>query len=43
MMLPTREKTITSAMVTAHSALGKSLGFFISAMKEGRVICPMKV
>lgn len=34
---------MTSQIVTARSALGKSLGSFISAMKLGSVICPMKV
>ena len=37
------ENTITSQMVTAHKALGKSFGSFISAMKLGIVIWPMKV
>ena len=40
---PTQPKTMTSAMVTAHRAFGKSFGFFISAIKLGRVICPMNV
>lgn len=38
MMEPTKENNMTSAMVTAHRALGKSLGSFISAMNDGRVI-----
>ena len=42
-MLPARLKTMISAMVTAHSAFGKSLGFFTSAIKLGIVICPMNV
>ena len=32
-----------SHIVTAHRALGKSFGSLISAMKEGIVICPIKV
>lgn len=40
---PVMLNTRISAMVTAHKAFGKSLGFFISAMKLGRVIWPMKV
>lgn len=35
--------TRISAMVTAQRAFGKSLGFFISAIKLGSVICPIKV
>ena len=42
-MDPTRLKRITSQIVTAHRAFGKSLGFLISAMKLGIVICPIKV
>lgn len=40
---PTRLKTTVSATVTSHRAFLKSYGFFISAMKLGRVIWPMKV
>lgn len=32
-----------SQMVTSQTAFRKSYGFFISAMKLGSVICPMKV
>jgi len=35
---PTMLKTMISRMVQAHSALGKSRGSFISAMKLGSVI-----
>lgn len=40
---PTQPNTKISQIVTAHNALGKSLGLRISAMKEGSVIWPMKV
>lgn len=40
---PITPNTIISAIVIAQRALGKSLGFLISAMKLGRVIWPMKV
>lgn len=40
---PTMLKTRISKMVHAHRAFGKSFGSRISAMKLGRVICPMKV
>ena len=39
----TMDKTVISTMVTAHSALRKSLGSCVSAMKLGSVICSMKV
>ena len=42
-MAPTKLNKMTSAMVTAQSAFGKSAGFLISAMKLGSVIWPMNV
>jgi hypothetical protein len=43
MIAPQSVKMTISAIVTAQSALGKSLGFSISAMKLGSVIWPTKV
>lgn len=40
---PIHEKRITSAIVMAQRALGKSFGSRISAMNEGMVIWPMNV
>lgn len=40
---PTELNRMISAIVTAQRAFGKSLGFFISAMKDGKVIWPMNV
>ena len=40
---PASVKTINSLMVTARRTLGNSRGSRISAMNEGRVICPLTV